>query len=141
MPNDIGDNLPSYAETTSALEVRNPDSIEDFAGVSMRAMSDVSTTPAKPLVSHAGKPVAPDEPHSSPIELLELPPPLLGLEARSSKEIGTNVDRASRDAALGLKPNEEAARTQRPSIAPSVSALSSLIAGTAQKSREDTSIK
>jgi hypothetical protein len=141
MPNDIGDNLPSYAETTPALEVRNPDSIEDFAGVSMRAMSDVSTTPAKPLVSHAGKPVAPEEPHSSPMELLELPPPLFGLEARPSKECGNSIHCASRDTAPGLNPNEEVARTQRPPIAPSVSALSSLIAGTAQKSREDTSIE
>ena len=141
MPKDIREQPPSYAETTSALEVRNPDSIEEFAGVSMRAMSDVSTTPAKSLVLHAGECVASEELHSSPMELLDLPPPLFGLEARPSKELGNNVDCASRDTASGLIPNEEVARTQRPPIAPSVSALSSLITGTSQKSREDTSIE
>jgi hypothetical protein len=126
---------------SSALEVRNSGSIEDFAGVSMRAMSDVSATPAKPLVSHAERSLASEEEHGSPIELLELPPPLFSLETRSSKESGDKVDHASRDMAPELKRSEGVAPTQRPSIVPSVSALSSLIADAVQMSREDASME
>jgi hypothetical protein len=131
----------SYTEVPSALEVRNPNGIEDFAGVSMRAMSDVSTTPAKPLVLHAEQSVAPEEEHGSLIEVLELPPPLFSLETRSSKEFGDKIDYANRDTAPGSKQVEGVAFMQQPAIAPSVSALSSLIADAAQQSREDTSIE
>jgi hypothetical protein len=87
----------SYAESTSTLEVRNPDGIEDFAGVSMRAMSDVSTTPAKSLVSHAKESVTSEEEPGSPIELLELPPPLFSLP---SKDVGNNNDRGQTKCAV-----------------------------------------
>jgi hypothetical protein len=149
MPKEIGrldcasvhmDTKPhhSYTENTSALEVRNPDGIEDFAGVSMRAMSDVSTTPAKPHVSTVEGSVTSEEEPGSPIELLELPPPLFSLP---SKDAGNNNDRGQTKLAGSNAPELQVDCTQRPSIAPSVSALSSLIAGADQKSREDTSIE
>jgi hypothetical protein len=128
----------SYAESTSTLEVRNPDGIEDFAGVSMRAMSDVSTTPAKSLVSHAKESVTSEEEPGSPIELLELPPPLFSLP---SKDVGNNNDRGQTKCAVEPAHELQVDCAQRPLIAPSVSALSSLIAGADQKSREDFSIE
>jgi hypothetical protein len=134
----------SYDEALSALQVRNPDSIEDFAGVSMRAMSDVSDTPAKSLVSHAEESVASKEEHASPMEPLELPPPLFSLETQPSVDLGNNIDHASqgqtKTAGLDV-PKLQVGCTQRILVAPSISALSSMIADAAQKSCEDTSIE
>lgn len=132
-----------YDEAPFALKVRNPDSIEDFAGVSMRAMSDVGTTPAQSVVAQADRFTAPREKHASPVELLVIPPPLFGLETRSSENI-SNTD----DASQGKKQDIDADTpelhlkcSQQPSIAPSVSSSASLIAHAVQKSREDTSIE
>jgi hypothetical protein len=126
----------SQAEAPFALELRNPDSIEDFAGVSMRAMSDVSTTPTKSLVFEGCD--APGEEHGSPIELLELPPPLFSLP---SKDVDNNNDRGQTKSAGSTAAELQVDCTHRPPIAPSASTLSSLIADAAQQSREDNSIE
>ena len=122
----------SYTEVSYALEVRNPDSIEDFAGVSMRAMSDFGATPAKSPVSDVDEPMtAQEEKSSSPVELLELPPPpLFGLDARPRGDV---------DTASGIRSNVKDACTHQPLIAPLVSELTSLIAGAAQQSSEEKS--
>ena len=137
----------SHDEAPFALGLRNPDSIEDFAGVSMQAMSDVNTTPAKSLMSHIEEPNALGSERSSPVELLELPPPLFCLEVRSSERSNDNTDCASRDksnvdddTASGMEHMKDVACTHRPSVAPLASELTSLIADAAQKSGEDTSI-
>jgi hypothetical protein len=144
MSNDVGDQPPSYAETTSALEVIDPDCIEYCAGVSMRAMSDVSTTPAKSLISHTKESIASEEECGSPIELLELPPRRFGLGAQPRKYFDNNFGFASRgqgkaDDLNAIEPQADC--TKRPSIEPSVSALYSLIADAAQKPREDISVE
>jgi hypothetical protein len=131
-------------EAPSALEVRNPDSIEDFAGVSMRTMSDVGMTPAKSPILEAEGPAASEEGQGSPIELLELPPPLFSLGAQPSTNIDNGIDDANRGQTKvdeSSAPGLQFGGTQQPPVASSVSVLSSMIVDAAQKSREDMSIK